>query len=592
MFKQPPFILLIAALALGAFFVAMWAWQPRLFPHHLARSAHKAPRGALEMRGLSAPEDDDKSVEAARCGALGNAPDGKCDELNAPLDGSNEKNAAGLFKCGRSKLTGRLKMEKKLRKEKFNQLRCLTARVASREASAKRIEFIAAERLDDPVLAGGGTGMFLEHCPPSPHSGLSGGCLAVEYSRNGEVSRAVPIRPLAIETVKVIPAYDEASRPELIARSVSPYPDGDLLVHLSNEEYHPGRQASWPELTVRSVSPYPGGDLLVHLRVGDPFPENEGVARVARDGQPRWFRTDYILPWPHIIDDNLALIQSRRPRKRTKTLRVDLKEKTACYENWEEHDAVSLIDGRGRLLDEIDLLEALLESPDSILFDLNLNGCNHPAFTNSIHHCRLAAGSLQKCNSPAFANSIHQLGAEVSGAANMAPGDIVASLPFLNAFGIIDQNNRRFKELVRGSFIQQHAVRHLEKARFLMFDSGSSPSRLLMFDLATGKETILFPRSHTPTHLRQIVPPNYKYRSNVAIYGKYRIKLHLAVAPDRQRVLFGDPRSGLAFELRLSDGRVLNIFRQLHDLSSVVGIPDPFRQRAWLFRTAAYNYAN
>ena len=587
MSKQPSFILLIAALALGAFFIAMWIWQPRMFPHHLAHSAHKALRGALEMRGLSAPEDDNESIEAARCGALGNAPDGKCDKLNAPLDESDEKNTAGLLKCDRSEATEKTRI--KLRGTKFSQLGCLAARVASHEASAKRIEFIAADRFDDPVLVGGGIGMFLEHCPPSP-PGLSGGCLAVEYSRNGEVSRAVPLRLQAIEEANIVSAYNWKG------------------------EDHLHRQVDWPELIVRSISPYPGGDLLVHLRVRAPFVAGDGLVRVAQDGQPRWFRKDYSQPWPHIIDDNLALVRSRQPQRlRTKSLRVNHKKKVlACYENWKWHNTINLIDGRGRLLDEIDLLEALLESPYSILFERNFNGrgnpaftnsihrggsgfpqgggCNNPTFTNSIHHCRLAAGTLDGCNNPAFANSIHQLGAEVSGANNIAPGDIVASLPLLNAFGIIDQNNQRFKELVQGSFIQQHAVRHLEKARFLMFDLGNSPRRLLMFDLATGKETTLFPRDHTPTHLRQIVlshlPPDYNKQV------EFRIGLHLAVAPDRQRILFSDPRDGLAFELRLSDGRVLNIFRQLHDLSSVVGIPDPFRQRAGVFRATAYDYAN
>ena len=550
MSKQPPFILLIAALALGAFFVAMWIWQPRMFPHHLAHSVNKALRGTLEMRGLSALEDDDESVES--------------------LDGSDEKNTASLLECDESKATR--KTRRRLRVRKFSQLRCLAARVASHEASAKRIEFIAADRFDDPVLVGGGVGMFLEHCPPAPHLGLSGGCLAVEYSRNGEVSRAVPLRLQAIAEADIVSAYNW------------------------KKEDHLHRQVDWPELVVDSVSPYPGGDLLVHLRVSIPFVPGTGVARVAQDGQPRWFRTDYSLPWPHIIDDNLALVRSRRPlRLKTKTLRVNHKKKVmACYESWQLHDTINLIDGRGRLLDEIDLLEALLESPYSALFERNLNGCNNPAFTNSIHHCRLAAGTLMRCNSPAFANSIHQLGTEVSGANNIAPGDIVASLPFLNAFGIIDQNNRRFKELVRGSFIQQHAVRHLEKARFLMFDLGNSPRRLLMFDLATGKETTLFPRDHTPTHLRQIVPPSLSpnLSPNHPQHAKHKIGIHIAVAPDRQRILFSDPRVGLAFELRLSDGRVLNIFRQLHDLSSVVGIPDPFRQRAVVFRATAYDYAN
>ena len=568
MSKQPSFILLIAALALGAFFVAMWIWQLRMSPHHLAHSAHKALRGTLEMRGISAPEDDDESIES--------------------LDGSNEKNTAGLLECDESLATRRMGIQ--LRVTKFSQLRCLTARVASREASAKRIEFVAADRFDDPVLVGGGIGMFLEHCPPSP-PGLSGGCLAVEYSRNGEVSRAVPLRLQAIVEANIVSAYNWKG------------------------EDHLHRQVDWPELVVESVSPYPGGDLLVHLGMGVPFPHSTGVARVAQDGQPRWFREDYSLPWPHIIDDNLALVRSRRPQSRAKTLRVNHKKKVmACYESWELHDAINLIDGRGRLLDEIDLLEALLESPYSALFERNLNGrdnpaftnsihrggsgfpqgggCNNPAFANSIHHCRLAAGTLVGCNSPAFANSIHQLGTDAGGANNITPGDIVASLPFLNAFGIIDQNNRRFKELVRGSFIHQHAVRHLEKARFLMFDLGTSPRRLLMFDLATGKETTLFPRDHTPTHLRQIAPLNFLPNTDYAKRAKFKMGMHLAVSPDRQRILFGKPRSGLAFELRLSDGRVLNIFRQLHDLSSVVGILDPFRQRAVVFQTTAYDYAN
>ena len=563
MFKRLPLILLIAALALGAFFVAMWVWQPRMLPHHLAHSAHKAPRGALEMRGLSAPEDEDESVEAARRNAL----------ENAPHDGSNEKNTAGLLECDRSEAAEKLR--RTLRRGKFERLRCLAARVASHEASAKRIEFIAADRLDDPVLVGGGIGMFLEHCPPSPHSGLPGGCLAVEYSRTGEVSRAVPFRLQAIEAANI-------------------FPEDDL-----DDEYLRRRaatlQSPWPFVIVHSVSPYPGGDLLVQLetRPGPSlnalFYHSAGSARVAQDGQPRWFRKDYNKFRPHIIDDNLALVLNKkrgisgaadaliaewlgvaRPQ-RTKTLQVNDKEKPAECDNWRckwQVDTINLIDGRGRLLDTIDTLDVLLESSyNSVFFDPKLYMWRY---------------------NPVRIASIHQLGADVSGVNNIAPGDIVVSFPDLNAFGIIGQNNRRLKQLVRGDFSRQHAVRHLEKARFLMFDWGKASStslRLLMFDLTTGKQTILFPRDHTPAHLRRVVADYKRWR-----HHDIMTEMHLALAPDRRRVLFGGPRTGLAFELRLSDGRVLNIFRQLHDLSSVDGVPEPFRQRAWVFRTTAYEY--
>ena len=564
MFKRLPFILLIAALALGAFFVAMWVWQPRMLPHHLAHSAHKAPRGDLEMHGLSAPEDEDESVEAARRDAL----------ENAPHDGSNEKNTAGLLECDRSEAAEKLK--KALRKGKFAHLRCLAARVASHEASAKRIEFIAADRLDDPVLVGGGIGMFLEHCPPSPHSGLPGGCLAVEYSRAGEVSRAVPFRMQAIDAANILPEDD--------------LDDEDLRSRVAT------LQSSWPLVIVHSVSPYPGGDLLVQLQTrpspgaGMPFYHSAGSARVAQDGQPRWFRKDYSNLRPHIIDDNLALVLNRRVglsgaadalmaewlgaarQQRTKILQANDKEKPTECDDWKckwQIDTINLIDGRGRLLDTIDTLEALLESSyNSVFFDPKL---------------------YMWRKNPVWIASIHQLGADVSGANNIAPGDIVVSFPDLNAFGIIGQNNRRLKQLVRGDFSQQHAVRHLEKARFLMFDWGKASStslRLLMFDLTTGKQTILFPRDHTPAHLRRVIA-DYKRRR---LHHKIMPEMHLALSPNRRRVLFGEPRTGLAFELRLSDGRVLNIFRQLHDLSSVDGVPEPLRQRAWVFRTTSYEY--
>ena len=173
MFRRLSFILFVAALALSVFFAGMWVWQTRVFPYHLARSAHKTLMVALEMRGLVAPAAERAPV--------------------APPEVVPGFDAADLLECDRSEAARELTL-KLLTWEFPERLRCPAARVASREASAKRIEFIAADRLDDPVLLGGGRGMFLEHCPPSPRSALPGGCLAVEYSRAGEVSRATPFR--------------------------------------------------------------------------------------------------------------------------------------------------------------------------------------------------------------------------------------------------------------------------------------------------------------------------------------------------------------------------------------------------------------
>ena len=515
MFRRLSFILFVAALALSVFFAGMWVWQSRVFPYHLARSAHKTLMVALEMRGLVAPAAERAPV--------------------APPEVVPGFDAADLLECDRSEAARELTL-KLLTWEFPERLRCPAARVASREASAKRLEFIAADRLDDPVLLGGGRGMFLEHCPPSPRSALPGGCLAVEYSRAGEVSRATPFRLQAIEAANIVSEQDY------------PY------------EHPPGWVFAKNAL-VTSVFPYPGGDLLTVFRVSHAFPYGGGAARVAPDGHPRWFRKDYSHHLPHIIDDNFALVPGFRVEQKNRTLQVgQLKSAFGCEEERWLVDTVRLIDGAGRLLEEIDILGALLESPYNGIF--------------------LPEQQRMMCD-PIHLNFAHQLGPDAGGAAGIAPGDIVASLRNLDAFGIIDRDTRRLKRLARGGFIHQHAVRHFEKARFLMFDNLGTdgvhgPSRLLMVDLATGKETTLFPRDHTPASLRWVA----------SLGGS------LAVSPDRRRVFFNETMAGWALEVRLSDGRVLNIFRQLHDLSSVDGIPEPFRQRAWVFHNSGSSYAN
>lgn len=64
--------------------------------------------------------------------------------------------------------------------------------VAPESVAERRIEFLAAEALADPVLFSGGPGRFAEYCPGSA------GCLAVEYAGRGEVSstptRTAPMR--------------------------------------------------------------------------------------------------------------------------------------------------------------------------------------------------------------------------------------------------------------------------------------------------------------------------------------------------------------------------------------------------------------
>ena len=174
------------------------------------------------------------------------------------------------------------------------------------------------------------------------------------------------------------------------------------------------------------------------------------------------------------------------------------------------------------------------------------------------------------------------LGANAGGADGMAPGDLVVSLRDLDAFAILDKDDRRLKKLVRGSFRGQHGVRHLDNARFIMYDNWGTdgvhgPSRLLIVDLATGKETTVFPNDATPAHLANWFT---------------RIEGQFDISPDGRRAVVSDVFAGRAFEVRLADGQVLNVFRQIHDLSSLPGVSEELTETPWFFPLRGIYYAN
>ena len=62
--------------------------------------------------------------------------------------------------------------------------------------SRSRIEFVAGDGLQDPVLWYGGRFQFLDLCPDT-------GCLAVEYTTTGEVAHAWPFRQDELEEAGV-----------------------------------------------------------------------------------------------------------------------------------------------------------------------------------------------------------------------------------------------------------------------------------------------------------------------------------------------------------------------------------------------------
>lgn len=395
--------------------------------------------------------------------------------------------------------------------------------LAPAEVAAARVEFVVGDQLDDPVLAKGEIGAFLDHCP-GPW-----GCLAVEYSRSGKVGRSWPFRPEAIAAANVA--------------SARRYP-----------YKHPFGWSFAPEVRGFAISLYPDGDLLVAFHLDNSLPSGGGVARVAPDGQPRWYRKDYSDGRPFVVDEDSALV----PGVRLHGPPFSREPRYSCHEGIFREDLLRVINGGGEILEEVSIIDAIYSS----IFAGRLRGSDD-------------------CD-PTRLNFAHVLGEDASGAAGIGPGDLVVSLRNLSAFGILDGSDRRLKRLVVGSFHRQSGVRHLDGARFLVFDNLGTdgvhgPSRLLMVDLAASEETTVFPNDATPDDLRDWF---------AAVDGQFD------VSADGRRALLVDPQGARAFEIRLSDGKVLNVFRQIHDLSSVAGVSEALASSAGLFDFNGIHYAN
>ena len=370
--------------------------------------------------------------------------------------------------------------------------------------------------LTESVLWYGGRFQFMDLCP-------EWGCLAVEFGADKEVAHVYPFRPNVLEQAANAAAADEF--PYQLAPTFS----------FTRDVYPIG------------MSRYPNGDLLVvfHTENDTSFPFGAGAARIDRDGYPVWFRRDYSHHWPYIEEDGSALIPGHSIGSKSISFRIEGTHNSAVNLNCDTgrpyRDTVNVIDGDGRLVESIDLMQAILDSPFA------------PILRNTSD-----AGSIEPhpCD-PIHLNYIRRIGDDAEGAWGMSPGDLVVSMRNLSAFAILDGESRQIKRIVRGSFLYQHAVQHLEGSRFLMLDNMGSdgtygPSRLLMVDLADGRETTIFPNERTQEYIRDLYTPEAG---------------NIDISPDRRRAIVVFSGEGIAVEVRLSDGDALNVFRSIHDVS-------------------------
>jgi len=379
-----------------------------------------------------------------------------------------------------------------------------------------------------PILVTGGHSQFLEYCPEH-------GCLAVSFDANRRLMHAWPFRPREIFSQDM---------------TKGDYPHEKVVFDPVKNVFPVG------------VERYENGDLLAtfQARSGGIFPFGMGIARIAPDGHPRWVRFDYSHHWSYLGRDGIAYVPSLRIGDKSLSF-TDGPETASwtfdlpCQTGHPQLDVVQKVDGEGRVLETIDLVSVLLNSHWAAAMVVGPDYCD-----------------------PLHLNFVSVVGDDVSD--GLTPGDLVVSLHNISRFAVIDARTHQIKRMVAGSFIQQHSVQHLAGSRFLIFDNVGGgplgpPSRILEMDIATGRERRIFPNPDTPAQFRDALS---------RWYG------HLTISPDRRRIFASFTYMGQAFEIDIESGRLISVYDNLHDVSSVPGVEQAATSHAMRFWTLGMSY--
>ncbi len=374
------------------------------------------------------------------------------------------------------------------------------ANVASGAVDGRHLVLAEGSELAGAATATGGGWHFGEHCPAAR------GCLAVEYSPGGEVVRSWPFRP---------PPVAEAM----------PAAQVEGTFGIDGEE----------AMDAAHVARYSNGDLLVVFRYLDfHFPADAGVARIGGSGHALWYRRDYSRGEPLVAAGDTALVVGTR-RTGGWAAQTQGIPGRACEGGEATLDVVQILDGQGRLVEQVSAAGALLASR--------------------------WAPELQRANPcrPVHVSSVSLVGDDVAGLDGARPGDLVLSFRDLDALAILDRETYEMKRYVRGTFQRPHSVKHWRGPEFVVFDGRGGMtrargdlrfhSRVLLVDVESGAETVVFPRD----------PERFGWRA--------RDGGRISISPDRTRLIASFRGVGRAVEVRVEDGAVLAQFDHLHRMA-------------------------
>jgi len=273
------------------------------------------------------------------------------------------------------------------------------------------------------------------------------------------------------------------------------------------------------------------GGLLVSFQGENCFPFAVGLARLDAHGRLLWKR-ELVHHWFSVGTDGriyapaVQILDSPIGFKQMRPAIASPKGKILS-------DTIEILNSRGNLLDEIDVLHALVESGWVGLF-----------------HSVMAEGANPLADAitddPIHLNDVRVVEAVPGKApAWLATGDLLVSMRSINAVGVLDGRTRAAKWLAVGRTLRQHSPRLVEGG-VVVFDNlggGIAPggSRIVRLDLFTQGSETLFPVAANPL-------PGPFFTETAG---------HLDLHRDGRRALVAVARQGRIWEIDLSGGRLL-----------------------------------
>ena len=369
--------------------------------------------------------------------------------------------------------------------------------MSTRQVARDRIRILANAAATEDFIVTGGPDQFREYCPAY-------GCVAVRFHRDGSVVRAWPFRPEELKSNTIVSAqYDELSY--------------DYFKNI----YSSG------------LAELPSGDLIAVFFQTNGFPFGGGVARIAPTGHVKWFRRDYSHHWPTVADNEIMFPASQIREGPVRVAFGGVAVATLNCPRSYPADSIRVISLDGKLVTEVSVLDAIVAS----------------RYRGILIH------TIDQCD-PLHVNYVTPVGIELaSHMPGVRPSDFLVSLRHVSAFAIISRSSGKLLRLYRGSFALQHSVQPYEGSKVIMFDnlgasSGTGPSRMLSYDLATGQEKVLYPVSQASRSIFSLHSGN------------------IALSQDKSRAILTATTLGTAYEIRLSDGALLTQIDNLSDTAN------------------------